>query len=317
MKILLIGIIAFVIFFVSASSYGEIPSSIKNNAEQMLNRNFEHSGIVSVIEDIARENFFTKVIHENHQFHILPELGKIIFIKISGQMEDYGKTGSVLITIIKPDKSSEIIHASLLETGKYLTYFPIDHSSQKGTYTVLAKFGNQNMSSYFHISPSKINTDVPSWFEIPFQWWIEQKISDNEFVNSMQFLIDSQIATIVLRDESVAPGFHVSVKGEQMVRRGTTHTIISHVTDDINPVEGAKITLRIEDYGEGVVREFEGFTNENGDFIFSWEIPKSFDDLETLLAYISVTHGEFSTTSIFKFQVYCLPGESQCRIDGN
>ena len=66
-----------------------------------------------------------------------------------------------------------------------------------------------------------------------------------------------------------------------------------------------------------MIREFEGFTNTNGDFIFSWEIPKSFDDLETLLAYVSVTYGESSKTTLFKFQIYCLPGEPQCKIEGN
>ena len=109
----------------------------------------------------------------------------------------------------------------------------------------------------------------------------------------------------------------MSVHGQQMVRRGTTHTITSHVTDGTNAIEGAKVTLRIEDYGEDLVRQFEGFTNRNGDFVFSWEIPKSFDDIETLLAYISVTYGDASETKLFKFQVYCLPGEPGCKIDGN
>ena len=57
-----------------------------------------------------------------------------------------------------------------------------------------------------------------------------------------------------------------------MVRRGTTHTIVTHASSNDIPVEGAKVTLRIEDYGEDLIREQEGFTNQNGDFIFSWEI---------------------------------------------
>jgi hypothetical protein len=82
-------------------------------------------------------------------------------------------------------------------------------------------------------------------------------------------------------------------------------------------VEGARITLTIEDYGENIIREFNGFTDSNGLFVFSWEIPKKFNDIETLLAYIDVTYNDSSVTKLFKFQVYCLPGESNCKVDGN
>lgn len=319
MKILLLVILTFVmVSSESAYSDKEIPISIRNDAEKMLQGEFRHIPMVSIIEDMAREKIFTNIINEDHKFYILPDFGKIILVKISGQLSDYGKTGYVLITIVKPDGSDEIVYAPLLETGKYLTYFPVDNSIQKGTYTVLAKFGSQTIpATYFQIGSDKINTHIPLWFGKNFQWWVDQKISDSEFVNSIQFLIDHKIIMIAIGDEFQHSNFQVFIQGEQMVRRGTTHTIISHVSDGINPIEGAKVTLRIEDYGEDVIREFEGFSNKDGDFIFSWEIPKSFDDLETLLAYISVTHGQSSKTTLFKFQVYCLPGESRCEIDGN
>ncbi|MDH3853119.1 MAG: hypothetical protein OES23_01565 [Nitrosopumilus sp.] len=51
--------------------------------------------------------------------------------------------------------------------------------------------------------------------------------------------------------------------------------------------------------------------------MFSWEIPKRFDDLETLLAIIDVTDNISSKTILFKFQVYCLPGERDCKVEGN
>ena len=109
----------------------------------------------------------------------------------------------------------------------------------------------------------------------------------------------------------------VSGKGEHLVRRGTIHTIVTHVTDGIYPIQGARTTLTIEDYGEDMIREFDGFTNKNGDFIFSWEIPKKFDNIETLIAYIDVTYGDSSQTKLFKFKVYCLSGEPDCKVDGN
>lgn len=109
----------------------------------------------------------------------------------------------------------------------------------------------------------------------------------------------------------------VEVKGEKQVRRGTTHSIEVQVSRDSNPVDGARVDITIEDYGEDIIREFKGYTNQQGYFVFSWEIPKSFDDIETLLAFVDVTDGLSSKTNLFKFHVYCLSGEKNCKVDGN
>ena len=304
-------------FLVFAYADTELTNFLKNNIEKQFQNNLRTTPVSSVLEELSRQDFLSNVVSSN-QF-IISSDKKTNFVKLSGQIAEYGKTGSVIITILKPDKSSETIHASLLETGKYLTYFPVDHNSPKGLYHVFAKFGSQEISkNNFYLTSSKIDTAIPSWFNINFQWWLDDKISDKEFLESTQFLIDSNIIHLVLLDDhGHQSSLQVLVTGESMVRRGTTHTITSHISDGLNPVEGAKVTLRIEDYGENEIRFFEGFSNNDGKFIFSWEVPKSFDDIETLLAFVSVSHGESSQTQLFKFHVYCLPGEKGCMVEGN
>ena len=115
----------------------------------------------------------------------------------------------------------------------------------------------------------------------------------------------------------IRSGFEVVVEGDKQVRRGTTHSIDVNVYRDKTPVEGARVFLTIEDYGEDIIREFEGNTDKNGHFNYSWEIPKSFDDIETLLAFVGVVEGDSSRTELFKFVVYCLPGEKGCQVEGN
>lgn len=112
-------------------------------------------------------------------------------------------------------------------------------------------------------------------------------------------------------------GLHVDVTGQQQVRRGTTHDIMVDVTRNGNPVHDALVRITIEDYGKDVIREFKGKTDASGKFVFSWEIPKSFDDIETLLAYVDVTDDISAKTVLFKFQVYCLPNEKGCKVKGN
>ena len=109
----------------------------------------------------------------------------------------------------------------------------------------------------------------------------------------------------------------VKIVGEKQIRRGTTQTLEIQVLRDEIPIERAQVFIDIEDYGENIIKEFNGYTNSQGVFVFSWEIPKRFDDLETLLAIIDVTDNISSKTILFKFQVYCLPGERDCKVEGN
>jgi len=109
----------------------------------------------------------------------------------------------------------------------------------------------------------------------------------------------------------------VKIAGEKQIRRGTIQTLEVHVLRNEIPIERAQVFIDIEDYGENIIKEFNGYTNSQGVFVFSWEIPKRFDDLETLLAIIDVTDNISSKTILFKFQVYCIPGERDCKVEGN
>jgi hypothetical protein len=100
----------------------------------------------------------------------------------------------------------------------------------------------------------------------------------------------------------------IKVVGDKQVRRSTTQTIEVQVLRGDNPIGGARVFVDIEDYGEDLIKEFDGYTDSQGYFVMSWEIPQSFDDIETLLAFIDVTDGQSSKTELFKFQVYCLHG---------
>jgi len=116
---------------------------------------------------------------------------------------------------------------------------------------------------------------------------------------------------------TIISGLQVDVTGQQQIRRGTTHDIVVDVARDGYVVSDALVRITIEDYGENVIRDFKGRTDDSGRFVFSWEIPKSFDDIKTLLAFVDVTDDISAKTILFKFQVYCLPGEIGCKVEGN
>lgn len=298
-----------------ASAYSEIPDSIKQETKQLyLSNNLNEKTVSAIISDMVNQKLLKNTI-DKQRIYTIPQGNNADFIKISGRIDEFGRTSKVDLQINRPDNTSEHISSPLLETGSYSTLYPIDGKSLPGTYQIITKFGDKIKSvSYFHLTNTAIpKSNFPLWLLKNFEWWAQDKISDASLVNSIQHL--ANLGLIVTPEKTSS--LQVIITGENLVRRGTTHTINVHVTDGYLPIEGAKVTLTIEDYGENIIREFDGFTNQNGYFIFSWEIPKSFNDYETLLAYVSVSGNGSSQTHLWKFQVYCLPGTNNCEIEGN
>lgn len=293
------------------------PNLIKDNSEKLImQNNFNTSQIMSLLENLSNVRIIKNTTIKSPTY-VIPSHGKIVFVPLTGNVNEYGMSGIVSLEITTPYGLKEILRTPVLETGLYSTVFPIDEQFQKGTYRVLAEFGNKKISvTYFVLVDHIISEKFPIWFETVFHWYVEKKITYLEFVSCIQYLVNNKILIINIDDPETSK-LYVSVDGQHQVRRGTTQTIISHVTYDGNFVEGARVSLTIEDYDENIIREFNGFTNENGDFIFSWEVPKKIDDIKNLVAYIDVTYDNSSITKLFRFQVYCLPGEYNCNIEGN
>ena len=316
MKTIAIIICLLSITFVYSYAEVQIPDSIKDEARQLYSqKNINEKTVMSILIDLSNQKII-KNTHPAKQVYSIPAVGNTDFIKISGRIDEFGRTADVNLQIMFPDGTIKPLRSPLLETGGYSTLFQIDWKSQTGTYKVVTEFAGEIKSvSFFHLTKTKLpSSDFPLWLITAFEWWAEDQFSDSELIYSIQHL--ANLGLVVL-SEQAPPTLQVVITGENMVRRGITHTINVHVTDGYSPIEGAKVTLTIEDYGEDIIREFDSLTNKDGYFIFSWEVPKSFDDIETLIAFISVSGNGSSQTHLWKFQVYCLPGTTNCKIDGN
>jgi len=154
-------------------------------------------------------------------------------------------------------------------------------------------------------------------------WAFEQELSINNTGVGLNDKKTIQNQTLATKSKLELPPLQIKVTGDKQVRRGTTQTIEIQVVRGSALIANAKVYLDIEDYskpndnGQNIIKEFEGYTDSHGYFVFSWEVPQSFDDLKYLLAFIDVTDGISSTTQRFEFQVYCLPGEKNCKAEGN
>ena len=310
-------IIACILGISFSVSYGEItfPKSIQNEIKHLYSENnLDTKTVNGILHKLSDQKVIT--IHKEQQIYQIPAYGMTDFIKISGRIAEFGKNTKIILEISGPNGYSKSISSPLLQTGQYSTVYPIDWKSKTGTYKVQAVFaGEPKSESFFHLTKNKSqHSTFPSWLVTSFEWWAQNKISNSDLLYSIQYLAD---LGLIVNSQKDPKSLQVVITGQDMVRRGTTHTIEVLVTDGYSPIEGAKVTLDIEDYGENIIREFDGFTNPEGKFVFSWEVPTSFNDYETLLAFISVSGNDSSQTHLWKFQIYCLPGTTNCKIDGN
>lgn len=188
----------------------------------------------------------------------------------------------------------------------YLSYFA---GSEDESHVRMNLFFNENYE-LDHI-------DFHCYFQREHQFELAQE----DITTSLEKYECKKYGTIefsgIVKPELEINSLEIKIQGEKQVRRGTTHTIEIQVVRGDNPIEDAQVFLDIEDYGENIVKEFYGHTNSQGYLIFSWEIPQRFNDIETLLAIVDVTDNNSAKTEVFKFQVYCLPGEKDCKVEGN
>ena len=297
----------------ASAQESQIPDFIKNKIklwtfEKLSDEDFVNSlaelgerGIIKMSKAVAVQDIY-----------VLPEYGKTIFVKITGRTTDYRQTSPVSLIVIAPDGIRTEYTAPVLQSGTYSTPIPLSFSSTPGLYKVIAYHNGKELSeSSFY---AKKEATVPSWIKSPASWWINGKISQREFLDGIQYLIDQKLIRFDhIKIEHLDSWLEVSISGHKAVRRGTTQDINVYVSNATGPVEGATVFVRVEDYGEDVLEEFEGVTDSNGNYMISWELSKDFNDIETFLVFVDVTDGTSSKTKLFSFQVYCLCGEPNCR----
>ncbi|MEM3006663.1 MAG: hypothetical protein QXW37_02565 [Candidatus Nitrosotenuis sp.] len=287
----------------------EIPNYLKNKIKLWTLDKMSDESFVNTLNELGQRGLLKIKQTTLQNAYNLPEYGKTTFVKITGRVNDYGMTSPVSLIIIAPDGLRTEYTIPVLQSGVYSTLIPLYFSSTPGIYKVVAYHNGKELPETFFYA--KRDAKIPSWVKNSSRLWIDGKTSERDFLFAMQYLLDQKII------ESVASkprtDLDVAVNGHKAVRHGTSQDITVYVSNAAGAVEGAMISVRVEDYGEDILEEFEGITNSAGTYNISWEISKDLDDIETFLVFVDVTDGVSSKTKLFSFQVYCLCGEPNCR----
>lgn len=292
----------------------QIPSWIKSQIKSWAGKPASDGDFVDLLGELNKQGLIkTHDMIKSQNMYLLPKYGQTIFVKIAGRTGDFEQTSPVTLIVVDPKGQRSEYTIPVLESSAYSTVVPISHDSPLGTYTVFAYHTNRELpTSYFYV---KTDPQIPWWIKDVAKWLTEERISDRDFVLSMQYLIDKKIIDLgfmASTDQDLI--LNVSVDGLKAVRRGTMQSLDVHVSNMAGPVDGAMVFVRVEDYGENILEEFTGVTDSSGNYNLSWELGiDEFNDIETLLVYVDVTDGASSETKLFTFEVYCLCGEPNCK----
>jgi len=134
-------------------------------------------------------------------------------ITISGNVEPYDEKRELQITILDPTKRIVMIKkVSVASDGTFsITLTDTSKFEKKGTYSIRAQYGTKDVevgTASFMFDPTGTSTlqteqtsleskvNIPNWIRNNARWWSQGSISDNDFLQGIQYMIKNNILKI-------------------------------------------------------------------------------------------------------------------------
>ncbi|QUC64205.1 peptidase [Nitrosopumilus sp. K4] len=122
-----------------------------------------------------------------------PISGNIEEIFLSGSLTNHKRGVPLTITLTGPDGIIQDFAATLSSGGGYRTVFSINENSLTGTYKIILSHSGVNVGT---VSFVVHDPHIPDWVKNNARWWSSSTVSDSEFAESLEHLIDEGIISI-------------------------------------------------------------------------------------------------------------------------
>jgi hypothetical protein len=143
------------------------------------------------ITEKAIEGDITKWHSSVSEAIVNPSKSSIMFPKISGQLESNTSKIPITITISKPNnevKTSKI----LTSHGKYSTSLESIENNVPGIYSFEIKNDDDIIETKYAFLDGSIEK-IPSWIKNSAGWWAHNEITDDDFLQGIQYLVKSEM----------------------------------------------------------------------------------------------------------------------------
>ncbi len=126
----------------------------------------------------------------SHEKISLPDTGSVQEIILSGSIKNHKRGIPLSVTLTNPDGTTQNFGATLSSSGGYKSIFTVNSNSLSGEYFIYLSYDNENLGT---LSFSVISDIIPDWIKNNARWWSSNIISDSEFIDGIEDLIEKEI----------------------------------------------------------------------------------------------------------------------------
>lgn len=129
----------------------------------------------------------------NFDKFILPKPGQTNDVILNGNIRDYKIGVPIKITIIGPDGNFRNLTVYATNQGNYRMVSTLTQNTQPGRYTINVDYQNSIIGTFtFNVAKN----EIPSWIKNNAASWSSNIISDDEFINGIEYLIKENVIKI-------------------------------------------------------------------------------------------------------------------------
>lgn len=135
-------------------------------------------------------------------FHSFPQLsayevakppsGGVEEIVLSGSIENPRRGVPLAVAITYPDGKSQNFGSSLI-SGNYKSVISINENSLSGVYTIELSYDSSHVGTVSFVVSIP---EIPSWIKNNAKWWSSAIISDSEFIDGIEYLIEEDLIAL-------------------------------------------------------------------------------------------------------------------------
>jgi len=153
---------------------------------------FGNDNIFSLLRSESTSSFYSSPQLSAYEI-VKPLSGKIEEIILSGSIKNQKRGVPLNVTITYPDGRSQNFGSTLSNSGSYKSVISINEDSLSGLYKIELSY---NTSHIGIISFVVSNPEIPDWIKNNAKRWSSTLISDSEFIDGIEYLIEQDLMVI-------------------------------------------------------------------------------------------------------------------------
>lgn len=161
-------------------------------------------------DDFGNANVYSLLRNPSPSFYTAPQLSAYEIVKpvsdnvedviLSGSLKNHQRGVPLAVSIISPDGKTQNFAASVSSNGQYKSVISVDENSMAGIYEIELSYNDEYMNT---ISFTVSDPVIPQWIKNNAKLWSSDSVSDSEFIDGLEYLIDAGMIT-VFPDASVS-----------------------------------------------------------------------------------------------------------------